>query len=110
MSLTAARLYIDELKREEEPSIVFYRLSKTETSKNDANLQTKPITAMVQQGNTSALHNLKEISITKGSGGFGFHFASRQSERGNIFLVTYVIPDGVSDELLLSGDRLLKVN
>jgi hypothetical protein len=66
MSLTAARLYIDELKREEEPSIVFYRLAKAETSKNDPNLQTKPVTAMVQQGNTAALHNLKEISVTKG--------------------------------------------
>ncbi|KAI6176666.1 hypothetical protein M3Y97_00823500 [Aphelenchoides bicaudatus] len=64
---------------------------------------------MVQQGNTAALHNLKEISITKGSRGFGFHFASRPSERGNIFLVTHVIPDSASDELLLSGDRLLKI-
>lgn len=66
MSLTAARLYIDELKREEEPSIVFYRLSKTEPNKNDSSLQTKPVTVMVQHGNTSALHNLKEIPITKG--------------------------------------------
>jgi hypothetical protein len=109
MSLTAARLYLDELKREEEPSIVFYRLPKVDPIKKDSNPQVKPITAIVQQGNTAALHNLKDIPITKSSHGFGFRFASRHSERGNIFLITHVVPNGPSDELLLSGDRLLKV-
>jgi hypothetical protein len=52
---------------------------------------------------------LKDIPITKSAEGFGFRFASRRSERGNIFLITHVIPDGPSDELLLSGDRLIKV-
>jgi C-terminal processing protease CtpA/Prc len=111
MSLSAAGVYLDELKREEEPSIVFYRLPRIEaTTKKESNVQLKPIMGMVQQGNTAALHNLKDISITKGNRGFGFGFASRRSERGNIFLITSIVPNGPSDELLLSGDRLIKID
>lgn len=66
MSLTAARLYLDELKREEEPALVFYRISKPDSNKNDSTLQTKPVTVSVQQGNTAALHNLKDIRVKRG--------------------------------------------
>jgi hypothetical protein len=52
MSITTARLYLDELKREEEPSIVFYRLPTADGGlKKDPSLQfNKPVTVMVQQG------------------------------------------------------------